>query len=153
MRVLGPNCLGFLRPGHNLNATFARALPQPGRVCFISQSGAVGAAVLDWATSNDVGFSAFVSVGSMCEVDFGDLIDYFGADTQTNSIILHLEFCRRPQVHARRRHFAKTKPIIVVKSGRSARAALAVASHTGADAGDDVHSAAFRVLGSCASTA
>ena len=149
MRVLGPNCLGFLRPGHNLNATFARALPQPGRVCFISQSGAVGAAVLDWATSNDVGFSAFVSVGSMCEVDFGDLIDYFGADTLTNSIILHLESLPDARKFMRAaRHFAKTKPIIVVKSGRSARAALAVAAHTGADAGDDVlYSAAFRRAG------
>jgi acetyltransferase len=149
LRVLGPNCLGFLRPGRNLNATFASVLPKPGRICFISQSGAVGSAVLDWATSNDVGFSAFISVGSMCDVDFGDLIDYFGADAQTNSIILHLESLPDARKFMRAaRHFARTKPIVVVKSGRNARAALAVACHTGCDAGDDVlYSAALRRAG------
>ena len=88
LRVLGPNCLGYLRPGKHLNATFAHVMPEQGRIAFISQSGALGAAVLEWAIVNHVGFSAFVSVGSMCDVDFGDLIDYFGADPQTNSIIL-----------------------------------------------------------------
>ena len=149
IRVLGPNCLGYLRPIHHLNATFAPVMPAPGRICFISQSGALGAAILDWATTNSVGFSAFVSVGSMCDVDFGDLIDYFGADAQTDSIILHLESLRDARKFMRAaRHFAKTKPIIVVKSGRSARSALAAASHHGADAGDDtLYAAAFRRAG------
>jgi len=149
IRLLGPNCLGFLRPGRNLNATFAHVMPEPGRVCFISQSGALGAAMLDWAVTNSVGFSAFVSVGSMCDIDFGDLIDYFGADSLTNSIILHIESLPDARKFMRAaRHFAKTKPIIVVKSGRSARSAIAAASHTGAVSGDDtLYTAAFRRAG------
>jgi acetyltransferase len=124
-------------------------MPEPGRVCFISQSGALGTAILDWASANKVGFSAFVSVGSMCDVDFGDLIDYFGADPMTNSIILYIEALPDARKFmSAARHFAKTKPIIVVKSGRSARAAMAAASHTGAIAGDDtLYSAAFQRAG------
>ncbi len=149
LRLLGPNCLGYVRPGHNINATFAHTVPEPGRVAFLSQSGALGTAVLDWATANKVGFSAFVSVGSMCDVDFGDLIDYFGADPQTNSIILYIEaLSDARKFMSAARHFAKTKPIIVVKSGRTARSAMAAASHTGAIAGDDtLYSAAFRRAG------
>jgi acetyltransferase len=149
LRLLGPNCLGYVRPARNLNATFAHVMPEAGRVAFISQSGALGTAVLDWATANEVGFSAFVSVGSMCDVDFGDLIDYFGADPQTNSIILYIESLPDARKFmSAARHFAKTKPIIVVKSGRTARSALAAASHTGAIAGDDtLYSAAFRRAG------
>ena len=120
LRIVGPNCLGYVRPGRSLNATFAHAVPEAGRVAFISQSGALGTAVLDWATANKVGFSAFVSVGSMCDVDFGDLIDYFGADPQTNSIILYVEALPDARKFmSAARHFAKTKPIIVVKSGRT----------------------------------
>jgi acetyltransferase len=149
IRVLGPNCLGFMRPGSHLNASFAPVMPDPGQICFISQSGALGNAFLDWATANAVGFSAFVSVGSMCDVDFGDLIDYFGADPLTKSIILHLESLPNARKFMRAaRHFAKTKPIIVVKSGRTPRSALAAASHHGADVGDDLlYSAAFRRAG------
>ncbi len=149
LRLVGPNCLGYVRPGRHLNATFAHVMPEAGRVAFISQSGALGTAILDWATANKVGFSAFVSVGSMCDVDFGDLIDYFGADPQTNSIILYVEALPDARKFmSAARHFAKTKPIIVVKSGRSARAAMAAASHTGAIAGDDtLYSAAFRRAG------
>jgi acetyltransferase len=149
VRLVGPNCLGYIRPGHHVNATFAHVMPEPGRVCFVSQSGALGTAILDWATANKVGFSAFVSVGSMCDVDFGDLIDYFGADAQTNSIILYIEALPDARKFmSAARHFAKTKPIIVVKSGRTARAAMAAASHTGAIAGDDtLYSAAFRRAG------
>ena len=149
LRILGPNCLGYIRPGHNLNATFAHVMPEPGRVAFFSQSGALGTAILDWATANHVGFSAFVSVGSMSDVDFGDLIDYFGADPQTSSIILYIEaITDARKFMSAARHFAKTKPIIVVKSGRSARSAMAAASHTGAIAGDDtLYSAAFRRAG------
>jgi len=149
LRIIGPNCLGYIRPGHNINATFAHVMPEPGRVAFFSQSGALGTAVLDWAAANHVGFSAFVSVGSMSDVDFGDLIDYFGADPQTSSIILYMEsIMDARKFMSAARHFAKTKPIIVVKSGRTARSALAAASHTGAIAGDDtLYSAAFRRAG------
>ena len=149
LRVLGPNCLGYLRPGKNLNATFAHVMPEQGRIAFISQSGALGAAVLEWAIVNHVGFSAFVSVGSMCDVDFGDLIDYFGADPQTNSIILYVEsITDTRKFMSAARHFAKSKPIIVVKTGHTPRAAMAASWHTGATAGDDrLYSAAFRRAG------
>ncbi len=149
IRLLGPNCLGYVRPGSHLNVTFAHVLPPAGRVAFFSQSGALGTAILDWATANEVGFSAFVSVGSMADVDFGDLIDYFGADPNTASIILYVEsITKARKFMSAARHFAKTKPIIVVKSGRTARSALAAASHTGAIAGDDtLYSAVFRRAG------
>jgi acetyltransferase len=149
LRVVGPNCLGYIRPGLSLNVTFAHVMPEPGRVAFFSQSGALGTAILDWATANKVGFSAFVSVGSMADVDFGDLIDYFGADPRTGSIIMYIEaITDARKFMSAARHFAKTKPIIVVKSGRTARSAMAAASHTGAIAGDDtLYSAAFRRAG------
>ncbi len=149
VRVVGPNCLGFIRPSVHLNATFAHVIPPAGRVAFFSQSGALGTAILDWAAANQVGFSAFVSVGSMADVDFGDLIDYFGADAHTSSIILYIEsITDARKFMSAARHFAKSKPIIVVKSGRTARSALAAASHTGAIAGDDtLYSAVFRRAG------
>lgn len=149
IRILGPNCLGFARPPLNIDATFAHAVPGPGRVAFISQSGALGTAILDWATANNIGFSAFVSVGGMLDVDFGDLIDYFGDDPHTHSIIMYVESITNPRSFmSAARRFAKTKPIIVVKSGRTARSALAAASHTGALAGDDtLYTAIFRRAG------
>ncbi len=149
LRIVGPNCLGFIRPAGHLNVTFVHVAPPEGRIAFFSQSGALGTAILDWAAANQVGFSAFVSVGSMCDVDFGDLIDYFGADPHTSSIILYIESITEARhFMSAARHFAKTKPIIVVKSGRHARSALAAASHTGAIAGDDtLYSAVFRRAG------
>ncbi len=149
VRIVGPNCLGYIRPALHLNVTFAHVAPPAGRVAFLSQSGALGTAILDWAAANQVGFSAFVSVGSMSDVDFGDLIDYFGADPHTSSIILYVEaITDARKFMSAARHFAKTKPIIVVKSGRTARSAQAAASHTGAIAGDDtLYSAAFRRAG------
>ncbi len=149
LRLIGPNCLGYIRPASHLNVTFAHVTPPAGRIAFFSQSGALGTAILDWAAANQVGFSAFVSVGSMADVDFGDLIDYFGADPYTNSIILYIESITEARhFMSAARHFAKTKPIIVVKSGRHARSALAAASHTGAIAGDDtLYSAVFRRAG------
>ncbi len=124
LRILGPNCLGFSRPSHHVNATFAHMMPEPGNVAFLSQSGALGTAILDWAMGNHIGFSAFVSVGSMCDVDFGDLIDYFGVDSKTHSIILYVEsITDARKFMSAARHFAKTKPIVVVKAGRTARAA------------------------------
>ena len=149
LRIVGPNCLGYIRPALNLNVTFAHVIPPGGRVAFFSQSGALGTAILDWAAANNVGFSAFVSVGSMSDVDFGDLIDYFGHDALTTSIILYVEsITDARKFMSAARHFAKSKPIIVVKSGRHARSALAAASHTGAIAGDDtLYSAVFRRAG------
>lgn len=149
VRMVGPNCLGYIRPGMNLNVTFAHVIPSAGRVAFFSQSGALGTAILDWAAANQVGFSAFVSVGSMTDVDFGDLIDYFGADPHTSSIILYIEsITDARKFMSAARHFAKSKPIVVVKSGRTARSALAAASHTGAIAADDtLYSAVFRRAG------
>lgn len=149
VRVLGPNCLGYIRPAHHLNVTFSHLIPPAGPVAFFSQSGALGTAILDWATANEVGFSAFVSVGSMADIDFGDLIDYYGADQHTTSIILYIEsITDARKFMSAARHFAKSKPIIVVKSGRTARSALAAASHTGAMAGDDtLYSAVFRRAG------
>ena len=149
VRILGPNCLGYIRPSRHLNVTFAHVIPPAGRIAFFSQSGALGTAILDWAAASEVGFSAFVSVGSMADVDFGDLIDYFGADSHTASIILYIEsITDARKFMSAARHFAKTKPIIVVKSGRTARGALAAASHTGAIAGDDtLYSAVFRRAG------
>ncbi len=149
VRILGPNCLGYIRPARHLNVTFSDVIPPAGRVAFFSQSGALGTAVLDWAAANDVGFSAFVSVGSMADVDFGDLIDYFGADQYTSSIILYIESVTDARKFmSAARHFARSKPIIVVKSGRTARGALAAESHTGAIAGDDtLYSAVFRRAG------
>jgi acetyltransferase len=91
IRIIGPNCLGVIRPGANLNATFTNKMTKPGHIAFLSQSGALGSAILDWAISRDIGFSAFVSMGIMLDVGFGDLIDYLGEDRQTSSILIYLE--------------------------------------------------------------
>lgn len=149
MRILGPNCLGVIRPSVNLNATFARKMVLPGKVAFISQSGALCTSILDWAVPANVGFSAFVSIGSMLDVDFGDLIDYFGDDPETKSIILYVEAVTDArEFMSAARGFARTKPIIVVKSGRFSESASAAASHTGALAGEDaIYEAAFRRAG------
>jgi acetyltransferase len=149
MRILGPNCLGIIRPHASLNATFLRRNPEPGRIAFISQSGALGSAILDWAVSSDVGFSAFVFVGSMLDVDFGDLIDFFGDDPLTRSIIIYMESVGNARKFMRAaRGFARNKPIIVIKPGKYAESARAAFSHTGAMAGShEVYDAAFRRAG------
>lgn len=149
MRIVGPNCLGVMRPSINLNATFARKMVRPGKVAFISQSGALCTSILDWAVPNNVGFSAFVSIGSMIDVDFGDLIDYFGEDPQTRSIVMYIEsITDAREFMSAARGFARTKPIIVVKSGRFTESAKAAASHTGALAGEDaIYDAALRRAG------
>jgi len=149
MRLIGPNCLGVMRPRTHLNATFASAMARPGTVGFISQSGALLTAVLDWSFRENVGFSACVSVGSMLDVDWGDLINYLGDDPHTHSIMIYMESIgdARSFISAAR-EVALTKPIIVIKAGRTAAAARAAASHTGALAGsDDVLDAAFRRCG------
>ncbi len=149
IRVVGPNCLGFVRPVTGLNATFLSSMPIAGNVAFISQSGALGSAILDSAIHENIGFSAFVSVGSMLDVNFGDLIDYFGTDPYTRSILMYVEgVTDAREFMSAARHFARTKPIIVVKAGRYRESARAVASHTGALSGeDDIYDAAFKRAG------
>ncbi len=149
MRVIGPNCLGVMSPITGLNATFASSMARPGSVGFISQSGALCTAVLDWSHKVGVGFSAFLSIGSMVDVDWGDLIDYLGDDTRTKSIVLYMESIGNARSFlSAAREVALTKPIIVIKAGRTQAAAKAAASHTGALAGsDEVLDAAFRRCG------
>ncbi|MEM3075331.1 MAG: hypothetical protein QW590_00725, partial [Candidatus Bilamarchaeaceae archaeon] len=136
-------------PSNNLNATFLNKMPKPGNIAFISQSGALGSAILDWAVHENIGFSNFVSVGSMIDVDFGDLIDYFGTDPKTRSILMYIEgISNARKFMSAARHFARTKPIIVVKAGKFAESAKAAASHTGALTGEDiVYDAAFKRAG------
>jgi acetyltransferase len=149
MRIIGPNCLGVMSPRTGLNATFASAMARPGEVGFISQSGALCTAILDWSLTEFVGFSAFVSIGSMLDVDWGDLIDYLGDDPQTRSIVIYMESIGDARSFlSSAREVAITKPIIVLKAGRTDAAAKAAASHTGALAGSDaVLDAAFRRCG------
>lgn len=149
MRLIGPNCLGAMMPPTGLNATFAATIARPGNVAFVSQSGALCTAVLDWSLREQVGFSAFISIGSMLDVGWGDLIDYLGNDRRTQSIILYMETIGDAAAFlSAAREVALTKPIIVIKGGRTAQAAQAAASHTGSLAGsDDVLDVAFRRVG------
>ena len=149
MRIMGPNCLGFVRPPLNFNATFLRGTPPPGNIAFISQSGALGSAILDWAVSAGIGFSFFASLGSMLDVDFGDMIDFLGDDMATRSILIYMEGVGNARKFmSAARAFARRKPIIILKPGRFAESARAAHSHTGAMAGDDaVYEAAFRRTG------
>src|SRR6185312_14454956 len=149
MRLIGPNCLGVMNPLNGLNATFAPHIARPGNVGFISQSGALCTAILDWAQRELVGFSAFVSVGSMLDVGWGDLIDYLGSDPRTHSIVMYMESVGDARTFlSAAREVSLTKPIIVIKAGRSEAASRAAASHTGALTGsDDVLDAAFRRCG------
>jgi acetyltransferase len=149
MRILGPNCLGIIVPGISLNASFAAATPKKGHIGFISQSGALCTSVLDWAIDEGIGFSYFVSVGNMLDVNMGDLIDYFGSATETQSIILYIESIGEArEFMSAARAFARTKPIVAYKAGRFAESAQAAASHTGAMAGvDAVYEAAFQRAG------
>ncbi|PNX53906.1 MAG: hypothetical protein BV458_02025 [Thermoplasmata archaeon M9B2D] len=149
LRIVGPNCVGFIMPYLNLNATFAGSMPDRGNIALLSQSGAVCGAILDWAAAAKVGFSSFVSVGSMLDVDFGDLIDYFGMDIHTRSIVLYIEsITDAKKFMSATKGFARAKPIIVIKSGRYKEGAKAASSHTGALAGEDIiYDAAFRRSG------
>jgi acetyltransferase len=149
IRYLGPNCLGIISPHTHLNASFAARMAKPGGLALLSQSGAICTAILDWADTQNIGFSHFVSIGSMADIDFAEMIDYLGNDDRAKSIIIYMENL----IHHRRfmsaaRSVSRVKPIIVVKSGRSAAAARAAASHTGALAGqDEAYNAAFRRAG------
>ncbi len=149
LRIVGPNCLGIMNPVTGLNATFASTMARRGSVGFISQSGALLTAVLDWSFRENVGFSAFVSVGSMLDVGWGDLIYYLGDDPNTKSIVIYMESIGNARSFlTAAREVALTKPIIVIKPGRTEEAARAAASHTGSlTGGDEVLAAAFRRSG------
>jgi acetyltransferase len=149
IRVIGPNCLGVMSPVSGLNATFAGSMALPGNVAFLSQSGALCTAILDWSQKENVGFSHFVSVGSMLDVDWGDLINYLGNDRHTKSIIVYMESIGDARSFlSAAREVALTKPVIVIKAGRTEAAGKAAASHTGSLAGsDEVLDAAFRRSG------
>lgn len=149
MRIIGPNCLGVMSPITGLNATFASTIAKPGNVGFISQSGALCTAVLDWSLKQNVGFSSFVSIGSMLDVNWGDLIYYLGDDPNTKSIVIYMETIGNARAFlSAAREVAMTKPIIVIKPGRTAGAAKAAASHTGSLTGsDEVLETAFRRSG------
>ncbi|MBN2115004.1 MAG: bifunctional acetate--CoA ligase family protein/GNAT family N-acetyltransferase [Anaerolineales bacterium] len=149
MRIIGPNCLGVMSPITGLNATFATTIARPGSVGFISQSGALCTAILDWSLRENVGFSSFVSIGSMLDVDWSDLIYYLGDDPHTKSIVIYMETIGNARAFlSAAREVALTKPIIVIKPGRTEGAAKAAASHTGSLTGsDEVLEVAFRRSG------
>jgi acetyltransferase len=149
MRVLGPNSLGFINPHAGLNASFSHRIAKPGNIAFISQSGALGIATLDWAVEQSVGFSYFVAVGNMSDIGFADLIDFLGADYRTTCILIYMESIRDPRrFMSAARAFARYKPIIVLKAGRSHEGLQLAFSHTGTLAGDDAaFSAAFNRSG------
>ncbi|NEP87837.1 MAG: bifunctional acetate--CoA ligase family protein/GNAT family N-acetyltransferase [Okeania sp. SIO2C2] len=149
MRLIGPNCLGLMNPHSGLNATFASTMANPGNLGFISQSGAFCTAVLDWSFPENVGFSAFISIGSMLDLDWGDLIYYLGDDPHTKSIVIYMESIGNARSFlSAAREVALTKPIIVIKAGQTEAAAKAAASHTGSLTGsDEVLNAAFRRCG------
>jgi len=149
IRVLGPNCLGFANPRVHLNASFAPALPHPGSIALISQSGALCDTFLDWSLRDNIGFSHFVSIGSMADIGFEDLIEYFDNDKNTGSIMLYMESINNAQRFiAAAKKFSQTKPIICLKGGNNESGAKAAASHTGALAGGDkAFDAAFKAAG------
>jgi acetyltransferase len=143
LRILGPNCVGLVVPGMKLNASFAPAQALPGKIAFVSQSGALATAMLDWARSNGVGFSHFISLGDSADVDFGDVLDYLASDPDTRSILLYIESVTAARKFmSAARAAARNKPVIAVKAGRVPEGARAATSHTGALAGsDDVYDA------------
>lgn len=149
LRVLGPNCIGIVIPGIGLNASFAHRNALPGKIAFVAQSGGLTTGVLDYACSNGIGFSHFLSIGDMVDVDFGDTLDYLGTDPGVSAILLYIESIRDARKFmSAARAAARNKPVLVVKAGRVAEGARAAASHTGALAGaDDVYESAFRRAG------
>lgn len=149
LRIVGPNCLGVLSPGHGLNASFARTMPPAGGLALVAQSGAVAAAALDWAPAHGLGFSHVVTLGDSLDVDVGDLLDFLARDPATRAILLYIESLADAQKFMRAgSEAARAKPVVVIKGGRSAAGARAAFSHTRALAGaDDVFEAAFRRAG------
>ena len=149
LRILGPNCVGLLVPGLGINASFAHTAALPGNLAFVSQSGGLTTAVLDWAKSRGIGFSHFISLGDAADVDFGDVLDYLASDSATRAILLYIEsITAARKFMSAARAAARNKPVLVVKAGRAPEGARAAASHTGALAGaDDVYDAALRRAG------
>jgi acetyltransferase len=149
IRIIGPNCLGILVPTIGLNASFAHFTPTPGKLAFVAQSGAIVTSVQDWAQARGIGFSHLVSLGDMADVDFGDMLDYLANDWETRAILLYIEAVTSARKFmSAARAAARMKPVIVVKAGRHAEGARAVASHTGSLAGEDgVYDAVFRRAG------
>ncbi|MFP4589737.1 MAG: acetate--CoA ligase family protein, partial [Candidatus Acetothermia bacterium] len=149
MRILGPNCLGYIRPWQGLNLSFAREMPSPGDLAFLSQSGAMGSSLLEWAKEAHVGFSAFVSLGNTLDICFADLIDYFGQDPKTKSILLYLETIRDPEKFIRSaRTIARRKPIICLKGGVHFQSQPMVSAHVGiSPRREEVYEAVFRRVG------
>jgi acetyltransferase len=149
MRLIGPNCLGIMMPAVRLNASFAAHMPRAGNLALISQSGAIGAGMVEWAAQRNVGFSGIVSIGDQLDVDIADLLDYFALDGATRAILLYVEAIKDARKFmSAARAAARVKPVVVVKSGRMAQGAKAAATHTGALAGADaVYDAAFRRAG------
>jgi acetyltransferase len=149
LRLLGPNGIGLIVPGAKLNASFARRMPASGKLALISQSGAIAAGMLEWAAQRRLGFSAIASIGDAVDIDFGDLLDFFALDRNTGAILMYVEqISDARKFMSAARAAARTKPVIVVKTGRHAQGARAAATHTGALAGSDaVYDAAFRRAG------
>lgn len=149
LRIQGPNCLGLMLPPLGLDASFSHVAPRPGRLAFVSQSGALITGIVDWAESRGIGFSHVVSLGDMADVDFGDMLDYLAADTTSRAILLYMESLKSaPKFMSAARRAARTKPVVVIKAGRHAGGAKAALSHTGALAGADAaFEAAFRRAG------
>ncbi|MDT8376165.1 MAG: bifunctional acetate--CoA ligase family protein/GNAT family N-acetyltransferase [Mariprofundaceae bacterium] len=149
IRILGPNCLGLIRPVAGMNATFSKNTAQPGKLALVSQSGALCTAILDWAAAHDVGFSAIVSLGDAGDIDFGDVLDYLAQDSETDSILLYVEGVRDARSFmSGLRIAARMKPVVVVKTGRHTEGSQAAITHTGAMIGaDDVFDAALQRAG------
>ncbi len=149
LRLVGPNCLGVLVPGVKLNASFAASMPRLGDLALISQSGAIAAGLVEWASVRGIGFSAVVSIGDSIDVDFGDLLDFFAMDRATRAILLYIESIKDARKFmSAARAAARAKPVLVIKTGRHAQGAKAALTHTGALAGSDaVYDAAFRRAG------
>lgn len=149
IRLIGPNCLGIMRPSIGLNATFNNGAANVGNIAFVSQSGALCTAILDWASRNDVGFSSVVSMGSSTDVDFGEILDYLVSDPNTQSILMYIEGIRNARSFmSALRAAARIKPVILVKVGRHAAGSKAAMSHTASLVGaDDVFDAAVSRVG------
>lgn len=148
-RIVGPNCLGIIVPGIGLNASFARTSASRGKLALVAQSGAIASALLDWAQPRGIGFSHVVTLGDMCDVDFGDMLDYLSSDAETHAILLYVEGVTNPRKFmSAARHAARLKPVLVVKGGRQSESAKVATSHTGALAGSDaVYDAVFARAG------
>jgi acetyltransferase len=149
LRIVGPNCLGVVCPANRINASFAAHMPPVGNLAFISQSGAVCSAMIDLSLKENLGYRYFISIGSMLDVDFGDLVDYVGNDPEVQSVLLYVEsLSQLRKFMSAVRAVSRMKPVVVLKSGRSPQGARAASSHTGAMVGDDrVYDAAFRRAG------